>query len=259
MTEPPRPVASGATKPLINPLNTAPLIHGDGELVNSGLGQPQSRKVSETATDFLLRISHEQKGKLTLLTTGPLTNIALALLHDPGLLGRLDKIVVMGGAAADGNVSAVAEANFANDPEATRVVLNCFPPLTMVGLDVTHQVYIEEKDLEEFREMDNERSRFLIRIIRFISGTLESLSGWSRCMLHDPLAAGVAMVPELVRTELRHVDIELRSELTRGMSIVDQRGLTSLGEPNVEVALEVDTTHFKKTFMESLHSWAREG
>ena len=92
----PVPVASEAAKPLINPLSTGPLIHGDDGLGNSGLGQPQSRKVSETAADVLLRISHEQKGKLTPLTTGPLTNIARSLLGDPGLSGRLERIFVMG-------------------------------------------------------------------------------------------------------------------------------------------------------------------
>ena len=137
IAEAPVQVAFGVTKPLINPLSTAPLIHGQDGLDNSGLVQPQSRKVSETAADFLLRISHEHKGKLTLLTTGPLTNITLALLRDPGLSVRLERIVVMGGAAADGNVSAVAEANFANDPEAARAVLSCGAPLTVVGLDVT--------------------------------------------------------------------------------------------------------------------------
>ena len=102
--------------------------------------------------------------------------------------------------------------------------------------------------------MDNERSRFLIRIIRFISGAYESLSGWNRCVLHDPLATGVAMGPKLVHTELRHVDIKLRGKQTRGMSVVDRKGRTPLGVPNVQVAMEVDATRFKKTFMESLHS-----
>ena len=91
----------GGKKPLINPLSTAPLIHGDDGLGKSELGQPQSRKVSETAAGFMLRISHEQKGKLTILTTGPLTNIALDLLCDPGLPGQLERILVMGGARAD--------------------------------------------------------------------------------------------------------------------------------------------------------------
>ena len=253
------PVAAGAAKPLINPLNTASFIHGNDGLGNSELGPPTSQKLPETAANFILRISREQKGELTLLTTGPLTNIALALMIDPELSNRLKKIVVMGGAATEGNVSAVSEANFANDPEAARIVLNCGTPLTLVSLDVTHQIYLEKNDLEEIEELDNERSRFLIKIIRFISDAYEYVSGWNRCVLHDPLAAGVALEPQLVRTELRHVDIELRGELTRGMSVVDRRGRNPLGEPNVNVAMEVDAKRFKKIFLDSLFFWARDG
>ena len=88
------------------------------------------------AADFLIGISHEQKDKLTLLTTGPLTNMALALLRDPDLSGQLERIVVMSGSAADGNVSAVAKVNSANDPEAARVVSNCGARMTTIGLDV---------------------------------------------------------------------------------------------------------------------------
>ena len=108
--------------------------------------------------------------------------------------------------------------------------------------------------------MDNERSRFLIRIIYFIRGAYESLSGCNRCVLHDSLAAGLALGPELVRTELHHVDIETARRTDTGNERRRQKGVdTPLGEPNVQVALEIDATRFKKTFMESLHSWAREG
>jgi purine nucleosidase len=208
---------------------------------------------------MILRLSHEYSGELTLLTTAPLTNIAVALLRDPDLADRIRKLVIMGGAVFTGNVTAVAEANIANDPEAARIVFRSGMEMTLVGLDVTHEVYWEEVDLEPLIKINNERSAFLLQIIRFISGAYESLSGWRRCVLHDPLAAGVCLFPDLVKTEKRYVDVELNGELTRGMTVVDRRGRTPLGEDNMQVALEVDAERFKKQLMQSLLVWVQEG
>jgi purine nucleosidase len=241
------------------PLNPAPYVHGDDGLGNTFLPPPKKLPAEESATEMILRLSHEYAGELTLLTTAPLTNIAVALLQDPDLAKRLRKVVIMGGAVFTGNVTAVAEANIANDPEAARIVFRSGMEMTLVGLDVTHEVYWEEQDLQELVKINNERSAFLLQIIDFISTAYESLSGWKRCVLHDPLAAGVCLFPDLVKTEKRFVDVELNGELTRGMTVVDRRGRTPLGEEKMQVALEVDAERFKTQLMESLLAWAREG
>jgi len=253
------PVAAGAQQPLMVALNPAPYVHGDDGLGNTFLPPPKKLPAEESATEMILRLSHEYAGELTLLTTAPLTNIAVALLQDPDLAKRLRKVVIMGGAVFTGNVSAVAEANIANDPEAARIVFRSGMEMTLVGLDVTHEVYWEEQDLQALVKIANERSAFLLQIIDFISTAYESLSGWKRCVLHDPLAAGVCLFPDLVKTEKRFVDVELNGELTRGMTVVDRRGRTPLGEENMQVALEVDAERFKTQLMESLLAWAREG
>ena len=253
------PVASGAESPLQAPLNAAPFVHGDDGLGNTFLTPPKRLPVDESAADMILRLSHEYSGELTLLTTAPLTNIAVALLRDPDLADRIRKLVIMGGAVFTGNVTAVAEANIANDPEAAQIVFRSGMEMTLVGLDVTHEVYWEEADLEPLIKINNERSAFLLQIIRFISGAYESLSSWRRCVLHDPLAAGVCLFPDLVKTEKRYVDVELNGELTRGMTVVDRRGRTPLGEDNMQVALEVDAERFKKQLMQSLLVWVQEG
>ena len=253
------PVASGAEKPLMVPLNTAPFVHGDDGLGNTFLPAPKKKPSEESATEMILRLSRKYSGELTLLTTAPLTNIAVALLQDPGLAKRIRKVVIMGGAVFTGNVSAVAEANIANDPEAARIVFRSGMEMTLVGLDVTHEVYWEEEDLLALVKIANERSDFLLKIIGFISTAYENLSGWKRCVLHDPLAAGVCLFPDLVKTEKRYVDVELTGELTRGMTVVDRRGRTPLGEENMLVALEVDAERFKTQLMESLLAWARVG
>ena len=253
------PVATGAKKPLMVPLNPAHYVHGDDGLGNTFLMAPKKGPSEESAVEMIIRLSHEYAGELTLLTTAPLTNIAVALLQDPDLAKRMRKVVIMGGSVFTGNVSAVAEANIANDPEAARIVFRSGMEMTLVGLDVTHEVYWEEQDLKDLMNIANERSAFLLQIIGFISTAYESLSGWKRCVLHDPLAAGVCLFPDLVKTENRYVDVELNGELTRGMTVVDRRGRTPLGEENIQVALEVDAERFKNLLMESLLVWAVEG
>ncbi|MBC8258282.1 MAG: nucleoside hydrolase [SAR324 cluster bacterium] len=253
------PVAAGANNPLLVPLSPAPFVHGDDGLGNSFLSPPKKMRAEESAAEMILRLSRQYSGELTVLTTAPLTNIAVALLQDPSLAQRIKKLVLMGGAVFTGNVSAVAEANIANDPEAARIVFRSGIEMTMIGLDVTHEVYWEERDLEPLIKIDNQRSAFLLQIIRFISAAYESLSGWRRIVLHDPLAAGVCLFPDLVKTEKRYVDVELNGDLTRGMTVVDRRGRTPLGEENMEVALEVDAERFKTQLMQSLLVWIQEG
>ena len=253
------PVASGAESPLLSSLNTAPLVHGDDGLGNTFLPPPKGTPLEESAADLIMRLSQLYAGELTLLTTAPLTNLGAALLHDPMLAGRIRNLVCMGGTVFTGNVSAVAEANIYNDPEAARIVFRSGIETVMIGLDVTHKVYWEESDLQPLEDAGNERADFLLQIIRFISGAYENLTGWRRCVLHDPLAAAVCLYPDLVKTEKCHVDIELRGELTRGMTVVDRRGRTPMGEENINVALEVDAERFKTMLMKSLLSWVNEG
>ena len=253
------PVASGSEHPLLSTLNTAPLVHGDDGLGNTFLSPPLEILSEESATEMILRNSHQNAGELTLLTTAPLTNLGAALLHDPSLADRIRNLVCMGGAVFTGNVTAVAEANIYNDPEAARVVFRSDFEITMIGLDVTHKVYWEESDLQPLIDARNKRADFLLKIIRFISIAYEKLTGWRRCVLHDPLAAAVCVYPDLVKTEKCYVDVELRGELTRGMTVTDRRWGAPMDKGNIAVALEVDAHRFKTMLMKSLLSWVNEG
>ena len=252
------PVAPGAEKPLVAKLNPAPFVHGDDGLGNTFLTEPKNLPSKESSTDMILRLSHEYAGELVMLTTAPLTNISLALQKDPSLVKRICKVVIMGGAVFMGNVSAVAEANISNDPEAARIVFHSGMDITLVGLDVTHKVYFEDKDLKDLIKISNRRSEFLLEIINFISNAYYKLTGWKRCVLHDPLAAGVCLYPDLILSEKYYVDVELRGELTRGMTVVDRRGRNSVGVENIHVAVEVDSERFKNEFIKVLISWASE-
>ncbi len=251
------PVAKGAEKPLESELKPAPYVHGDDGLGNTFLSNTNKLPSTESAVQMILRLSREYSGQISILTTAPLTNLAKAINLDSSLAKRINRLVIMGGSVFTGNVSALAEANIANDPEAARIVFRSGINMTMVGLDVTHKVYFEEKDLEPLKKIGSSRANFLLKIIHFISDAYEKLTGWNRCVLHDPLAAGVCLYPDLIKTEKRHTDVELKGELTRGMTVVDRRGRKTSGEENMKVALEVDSERFKLQLMESLIFWSK--
>ena len=161
-------VAKGAQKPLEASLNTAPFVHGDDGLGNTFLPITKKLPSKESAVQMILRLSREYQGQISILTTAPLTNIAEAIKLDPGLAKRINRLVIMGGGVFTGNVSSVAEANIANDPEAARIVFRSGMDMTMVGLDVTHKVYFEEKDLSPLKKIGSSRADFLLKIIHYI-------------------------------------------------------------------------------------------
>ena len=257
------PVAQGASRPLVGPLITAVDVHGGDGLADTRLPPPSGGPTGEHAADQIRRLSQQYAGELVLLATGPLTNVALALLRDPGAARRLKRLVVMGGGVRElGNVTAAAEFNFYTDPEAARIVLRSGAPVTLVGLDVTHRACVREGDLGALEALSTPRARFALQLLRFVMERHRRLGGPPVFVLHDPLAAGVALEPGLVRTRALPVDVETRGELTRGMLVADRRvewapALRGSG-PSVDVALEVDAERFVRQFMQELVAWAAE-
>jgi purine nucleosidase len=253
------PVAAGANKPLLAPLHEAKHVHGHDGLANTNLEPPSRKPTGEHAVDQMIRLSHEYPGELTLLAFGPLTNLGVAFVRDPHLAERLQRVILMGGCVTGGNVTPVAEANIANDPEAARMVFTSRAPITMIGLDVTHQTYLLDKDLEPLEKLDNERARFALQLMRFMMNAYHEL-GYDPplCVLHDPLSAGVCIYPDLIRTDRFHVEVETRGQFTRGMTIADRRPRPA-HEPTVDVGLEVDADRFVTGFMDAIVWWAQEG
>lgn len=251
------PIAKGADNPLLYALSSAEFIHGDDGLANTELEPPTTTATDEHAVDQLLRLSHALHGELTVLAFGPLTNLGIAFLRDPSLAERLERVVLMGGGINFGNVNAVAEANIYNDPEAARLVFRSGVPITMVGLDVTHQTVLTEADLAQLTGIDNGRSRFTQQLITHMMDAYAALGRPRECVLHDPLSAGVCVDPSFVTTEKFYVDVEIRGEITRGMTVVDRRADPD-GEPYVDVAVAVDGERFVKAFMASVMSWVNK-
>lgn len=257
----PRPIlAQGASEPLKRPLQTASEVHGDDGLggataLREADGRPRypDPPIGPDRTDapeLLGEMAERFAARLTIITLGPLTNLALALRSHGPLLRKVGQVVAMGGALrVPGNVTPVAEFNIWVDPEAAAEVLQAGLPLRLVGLDVTHQVRLAARDLPPPGDA-------VARFIRDITG--QTLA-WSQAVegggmpLHDPLAVAAAADPTLCTWEALPVRVETRGELTTGMTVADLRpGRGGRGGATCEVAIAVEAERARRFVMERL-------
>lgn len=241
------PVAVGAHDPLAGTFGGGPAhIHGHNGVGDVALPPSGLEPVAESAVELLLRLSHEHAGELRVVAVGPLTNLALALRQDPTLPERVADVTIMGGAALHpGNVSPVAEANIANDPEAAAAVLSAAWDVTLVPLDVTMRDVLEETDRKALLESGTALAPWLGEVLDLYLGFYVETFGRRCCALHDPLAAALAVggVRPAVAPRV-HVTVDDSRGPGRGQTICDLRGLHA-GYPDqpgarCRVVLETD-------------------
>lgn len=240
------PVVSGASTPLARPRLTATEVHGADGLGNVTRAYPSpSRRAAEGAAEFLLEAIRRFPEDLTLIATGPLTNVATAIQRDPATMRRLRGLTVMGGAVrVPGNVGPVTEFNFAVDPEAAAIVLGAGLGLTLVPLDVTEQVILRREALDG----DGGALRTFLREMTATTMAFHwKHEGFDGMFLHDPLAVGSVVDPSLVRGQPMHLAIEQRGGMTTGMTVADLRR-RSQAAPNASVCTQVDADRFLALF-----------
>lgn len=249
------PVHAGADRPLVAEASHAPDFHGE-----SGLGGPElpelTRKESSTDAVRFIIDTVRQTENVWLVPIGPLTNIALALREAPDIAQRLAGISVMGGSATFGNRTATAEFNIWADPEAAQMVFASGARVIMCGLNLTHQFMIYEDDLTRIRGLGNPVAAFAAELLGFYAQAYaEAYLGKLEGPLHDPCAVLAVTHPELLRTQARHVEVELRGQHTRGMTVVDERRIRSNAAPNVEVAYGLERDRAVAVLLETLRSY----
>ncbi len=244
------PVLAGAAAPLARALFTAAEVHGSDGLGDVTHRYPApSRQATRGAAEFLLQMIHRHPGELTLIATGPLTNVATAIQRDAGAMRRLQGLTVMGGAIrVPGNVGPTTEFNFAVDPEAAAIVLGAGLPLTLVPLDVTEQVILSRKMVDEAGSAETLQG-FIREMTAATMAFHRDHEGFDGMFLHDPLAVGVVVDPSLVRGQPMAVAIERRGELTAGMAVADLRR-RSQAAPTATVCVEVEAARFLRLFQE---------
>lgn len=236
------PVAKGAGRPLVRPRETAADIHGDSGLDGPVLPEPTLTTVPEHAVDFIIRKLMESDGDITLVPVGPLTNIAMAMRREPAILPKIREIVLMGGGSF-GNWTPAAEFNIYVDAEAARIVFESGVPITMMGLDVTHQALATPEVIDRIASIGNPVARFVGELLVFFRQTYKDVFGFEHPPVHDVCSVAYCIDPDIFECKRLRVDVETKGEFAYGMTLIDFHGVTKRA-PNVNVALRLDHGKF---------------
>ncbi|WP_449355281.1 nucleoside hydrolase [Virgibacillus natechei] len=248
-------VVQGADRPLLKKREIAGEIHGETGLDGPALPEIPSKQVSEGhAVDLIIDKVLKSDQDITLVATGPLTNIALAMMKEPTIVPKVQEIVVMGGGTF-GNWTPAAEFNIYVDAEAAKAVFESGAPVTMFGLDVTHQAIATESIIHELSKIDNNVADFVVELLQFFSKTYKDVFGFEGGPIHDACTVAYLMDPSLFDFKQVHVDIETKGEYTYGMTAVDHLSVTG-NEPNVKFAHNLHKSKFWDLFTNVLKSYS---
>lgn len=250
------PVAGGALKPLMRELIIADNVHGESGLDGPALPEPGFAAQSCTAVELMANILRDSVEPVTIVATGPQTNVALLLNSHPELHAKIERIVIMGGAMVLGNWQPAVEFNIYVDPEAAEIVFQSGLPVVMAGLDVTHKAQIHVEDIERFRRIGNPISTIVAELLDFfLEYHKDEKWGFVGAPLHDPCTIAWLLKPEMFTTVERWVGVETQGKYTQGMTVVDFYNLTGK-TPNTTVMLDIDRRAFVDLLAERLAFYA---
>jgi purine nucleosidase/pyrimidine-specific ribonucleoside hydrolase len=248
------PVAAGAERPLMRQATPATWIHGDNALGGPDLPEPTVPLDSRTAVQLIADTLRAAPEPVTLVPTGPLTNIATFLLAEPALASKVREIVWMGGSTGRGNVGAYPEFNAWADPEAADIVVRAGIPFTMVGLNITHQALVTDEVIEGIGAIGNRTAAFGVELLRFFSASYQAVEGIPG-PLHDPVAVAIVIDRTVATRVHTRVDIETKGTETAGATCVDLHNMLKR-EPNADVALDLDVPRFWSLVRDSVRALA---
>jgi inosine-uridine nucleoside N-ribohydrolase len=242
------PVAAGAPRPLVRERYVAAYVHGETGLDGPDLPPPGREPEPEHAIEFIA--ARAQERPLTLVPTGPLTNIALFLARYPELQDRIERVVLMGGAIAEGNVTPAAEFNIWADPEAAERVFQSGLDLTMVGLDVTHKALFKQDHADRLAAAGT-AGKLVAELYGFYVQFHQSQYGWDGTPVHDAVTVAHVIDPTILETKDRGVIVDTGPELSRGRTYVDLWGRAGW-EANCHVATDIDSAKFLDLLVERI-------
>ena len=248
------PVYSGMPGPLIRPLETAQYVHGQDGMGDIGLPLTGRSPASGRAVEILIDTIHEFASELTLVTLGPLTNIAVALRQDPTIAQAVSECVIMGGIGrGPGNITPVGEYNFWADPESAKIVFESGMPIKMVGWDISNTYAVPGPEgIAALRAIGTPLAHFCIDIQKTLQQFALTRTGLDSFDLPDPIAMAIALDPSVAKdTQSRFVAIETQSSLCRGQSVVDHLQVTG-HEPNAEIVTEASREKFMQMLFDAV-------
>ena len=237
-------IYAGCSKPMERELVTAEMVHGQTGIDGIEVIEPKTPLNTQHAVEFIIDTLSKSDEQITLVPTGPLTNIASAICEAPKILPKIKEIILMGGAMREGgNTTPSAEFNIMVDPEAADIVFQCGRPITVFSLDVTHQVLATPTRLEKIDMLGSEVALATTSMLKFFNRFDTEKYGSEGAPLHDPCTIAYLLKPELFKTKLCNIEIETTSELTFGHTAVDFWHVTERTK-NAKWAYEVDVDGF---------------
>ncbi len=247
------PTAMGHKRPLISEPIIAPTVHGESGLDGPALPEPDFELVHMDAVTLMAKVIRESEEPITLVPTGPLTNIAALLLAHPELKSKIAHISLMGGGVQYGNWTPAAEFNILVDPEAADVVFRSGIPITMAGLDVTEKAMIFPEDFERIRALGNRVAVIVAEWLEFFYQFHRGL-GYEGAPVHDAVAVAALLKPELMESKDLYVQVETTGDLCKGATVADFRGV--LGKaPNAKVLMGIDRQGFVDLLVERIAAY----
>ena len=248
------PIYAGADRPLVRDRISAESVHGKSGLEGPDLPAPTGRLEQEHAVQFIIEQVLKYPGEVTLVPTGALTNIALALRMEPKIIPQIRQIVLMGGSADTGNTTPSAEFNILCDPHAARVVFEAGVPLVMMGLNLTHQTPAIPSRVARFWALGTRVGEFTAQLLEFFRQHHKECYGWDGAPIHDACAVAFLLRPELFKTGTYSVEVEANEGLAYGRTVCDLWHVTGK-PPNCEVGLEIDAEGFYDLLVERIGAY----
>lgn len=231
------PVAKGAGRPLIQPLTIADFVHGPNGLGEVVLPEADRKAEATHAVEWMKNTLMASEEKVTLIAIGPLTNISLLLRMYPQVKDRIEEIAIMGGSTSFGNISAVAEANVGHDPESAQIVFSSGLPIRMSGLNLTFQMFIQDREIEAIESLDSDRAKTAAKFLWYHAAFAKRM-GLEVDQMHDTCAVASLMEAEAFTGRMAKVTVDTGWGPGRGQTIADFRAPAK--ERNVLVYEGVD-------------------
>lgn len=250
------PLAMGRARPLVSEPINAPSVHGQSGLDGPTLPEPTLEPLPINSIELMAQILEKSEKPITLIATGPLTNVGALLLLYPHLKVKIAHISLMGGGIAHGNWTPAAEFNILVDPEAADIVFRSGIPITMSGLDVTHKALVFPEDFERVRAVNNPVARVVAEWLDFFYSFHHS-KGYAGAPLHDAVAVLSLTHPEILTATELYIQIEKTGDYCRGMTVADRFGHTNQ-PPNARVNIDIDRKAFIDLLVESVRYYGKE-
>ncbi|SKC83536.1 nucleoside hydrolase [Maledivibacter halophilus] len=245
------PIAAGMANPMVREQVIADDIHGETGLDGPRFDKPSIQLDNRHGVDLIIEVLMKSDGDITLVPTGPLTNIAMAIRKEPRIVPKIERIVLMGGAYQLGNVTPAAEFNIYADPEAAHVVFSCGRPIVMMGLDLTRQALATPEVIKKMKPIGNKASKLFVELMEFFTKTQREVFGWSSPPVHDPTTIAWLIDPSVIQTKPMYVEVDIRSDKSYGRTLCDYFNISGK-QANTEVALKLDFDKFWNIVYETL-------